>query len=241
MSIHDMTHKAFIAEILSGGVSLHDIETRCKGDAHETDAVFASLLEEQARLQRPANYTPVIAWDGVWHGDDTKWNENPWYQDPNTGEWKRIINYPELARVEDAIIFVQSLMDAATEDTDNAKADAPEPLQGIEDCILCKDKQSAIDKLRNLLQGKKGAFAARHIYAAELLNIMAKPKWGILQSGLGIVGSEQGFNQRYKEAVAKYREFKKKGITDENKSIVPKVEHAKETMQNLFQDCPTKG
>lgn len=136
MSIHDMTHKAFIAEILSGGVSLHDIETRCKGDAHETDAVFASLIEAEVRLITPKDYVPLAAptgRDDVMIEEHTQWNENPWYQDPNTGEWKRIINFPELARVEDAIIFVQSLMDAATEGTDNAKADAmPKVLQSPE-------------------------------------------------------------------------------------------------------------
>lgn len=91
------------------------------------------------------------------------------------------------------------------------------PNCNFRDKLLCEDKDSLIEKLHTLIDGKKGKDVALVIHACINSGKMTKPTFKMVQDEFGNIGNRSGFN-KYMCTSNAYTDDEIKGVQNQFKT-----------------------
>lgn len=109
---------------------------------------------------------------------------------------KRKLNYPIVDRDNPKLNYIFKKIDDWANNREPDAASLYEYMQ-VDD----EKKPMLLDKLRELINGKKGKDVALTFLVCEQYGLMTRPPHKILASVFGDIGSKQGYNEYYKKGL----------------------------------------
>ena len=185
--IHNIYTTEFIAAVKDGSYNENDVQRYCNTQP--------SLMPLFKSLHKAAS--TLIASKGIQGGFIWNLTERRW--DFDNAEDLRLYMDVEFTRLQDAIGIVCDLIEKQPL---QEQKDPTKPQHGkenaIEQYITGSDKETTIQAIKSLVNGKKGTKAAVIIAAAVSDGYMSKAKFDVLKEAFGIDGTKQAFNNAYK-------------------------------------------